>query len=76
MDVAHTYTHLNKLSHIQLHIHTHLYTHTPTPQGLDFRNDLLIFAADAGVDATLTKLGYRTYRHAGLGDFGPDQHMA
>lgn len=47
-----------------------------TPQGLDFKKDLLIFAAEPSVEETLRTLGYRTYRHAAFGDFSPAEHMA
>jgi len=57
------------------HTYTYIYT-IHIVQGLDFSKDLLVFAADAGVEGTLKTLGYKTYRHDAFGDFSPAEHKA
>jgi hypothetical protein len=43
---------------------------------LDFKDSLLIFAADTEVHTALTKLGYASYRHESFGRFGKEEHKA
>jgi len=42
----------------------------------DFKETLLIFAADEEVHTVLTKLGYVSYQHEAFGSFGKEEHRA